>query len=278
MRLGDYNRLRVSRAVDFGLYLDGGEAGDILLPTRYVPKGTQIGDELTVFLYLDQEERLIATTDTPLCRVGDFAYLEVAWVNKYGAFLKWGLMKDLFCPFREQKRRMEQGQSYIVHVHLDEESYRIVASAKVEHYFDPSPAPYVSGDEVDLLIWQKTELGFKVIVDNRWPGLVYENQVFQDIQTGDRMKGYILQVRQDGKIDIALQPTGFQKTEDFARQLYHYLLAHDGYTPLGDKSDAEEIKREFQVSKKTFKRAVGQLYKQQIFTIAPDGIRLTEGE
>lgn len=216
IKLGDYNRLRIVKKVDFGLYLDGGNEGEILLPSRYVPEDAGIGDELDVFIYLDQEERLIATTETPLAKVGDFAYLEVKWVNEYGAFLGWGLMKDIFCPFREQKKRMVLGNSYIVHIHIDEESYRIVASAKIERYLNEDHPHYKHGDEVDLLIWQKTDLGFKVIIDNQYPGLLYQDQIFQYIHTGDKMKGYIGRVRPDGKIDVTLQKTGIQQTADFA--------------------------------------------------------------
>ena len=208
IKLGDFNRLRIVKKVDFGLYLDGGDEGEILLPSRYVPEDAGIGDELDVFLYLDQEERLIATTETPLAKVGDFAYLEVKWVNEYGAFLGWGLMKDIFCPFREQKKRMVLGNSYIVHIHIDEESYRIVASAKIERYLNEDHPHYKHGEEVDLLIWQKTDLGFKVIIDNQYPGLLYQDQIFQYIHTGDKMKGYIGRVRPDGKIDVTLQKTG----------------------------------------------------------------------
>ena len=163
--------MTVVKSVDFGMYLDGGDEGEILLPTRYVPEGCKPGDVLDVFVYLDQDERPIATTLTPKAMVGEFAYLEVAWVNKFGAFLDWGLMKDLFCPFREQKMRMIKGNSYIVHVHLDKESYRIVASAKVEHYLSDEMPSYHHGAQVDLLVWQKTDLGFKVIVDNKFGGL-----------------------------------------------------------------------------------------------------------
>ena len=181
IELGKMNRLRVVKAVDFGMYLDGGDAGEILLPARYVPEGCSVGDELDVFLYLDSEERLVATTQTPLAQVGDFAYLQVAWVNNYGAFLDWGLMKDLFVPFREQKLKMQKGRSYIVHLHVDEESYRLMASAKVERYLSDEMPPYREGDEVQILVWQKTDLGFKVIVDNRFSGLVYENDLFRTV-------------------------------------------------------------------------------------------------
>lgn len=274
VKLGDYNYLPVVKEVDFGVYLDGGDGQEILLPKRYVPHGCKPGDELEVFIYLDQDERLVATTEKPLAKVGDFACLEVSWVNEYGAFLNWGLMKDLFCPFREQKRRMEIGERYIVHVHVDENSYRIVASAKVEHYLSTDFPPYHPGDEVDLLIWQKTDLGFKVIIDNNFAGLVYQDQVFKQIRTGERMRGYIASVRPDGKIDVTLQPTGRRQTADFAETLLQYLETHQGFCDLGDKSDAEDIKRRFQVSKKVYKKAIGDLYKRRLIMIEKDGIYL----
>ena len=277
IRLGDYNRMTVVKTVDFGVYLDGGEEGEVLLPARYVPDGCKEGDELEVFVYLDNEGRLVATTQTPLAKVGDFACLEVSWFNEYGAFLNWGLMKDLFCPFREQKMKMEKGKRYIVHVHIDHESHRIVASAKVERYFDPSFPPYRYGDEVSLLVWQKTDLGFKVIVDNRYAGLVYSNQIFREIRTGDRMKGYIEAVREDGKIDVMLQPTGWRMTKETADVLLDYLETHQGVCRLTDKSPAEDIYQAFQVSKKSYKKAVGDLYKRRLITIEEDCIRLNKG-
>uniref|UniRef100_UPI003FF10B45 CvfB family protein n=1 Tax=Prevotella sp. TaxID=59823 RepID=UPI003FF10B45 len=274
IRLGDYNQLKVVKKVDFGLYLDGGDEGEILLPSRYVPEGSKVGDELTVFIYLDQEERPVATTEHPLAKVGDFAYLRVAWVNEYGAFLDWGLMKDIFCPFKEQKMRMVKDNYYIVYIKLDEESYRIMATAKVERYFAPQPPSYLPGDDVDLIVWQKTDLGFKVIIDNCYPGLVYENQVFRPLHAGDRLRGYISCVRPDGKIDVMLQPTGRQQTEEFANTLLNYLHDNGGHCNLGDKSPAELIADTFKVSKKTFKKAVGDLYRRKLITIADDGITL----
>ena len=276
--LGKWNRLKVTHYTDFGLYLDGGREGRILLPNRYVPEGLKVGDEIDVFLYLDQEERLIATTERPYAEVGDFAFLEVSWINEYGAFLNWGLMKDLFCPFREQKKRMERGKSYIVYVDIDDESYRIMASAKIERYLETDDIPYKGGEEVDLLVWQKTDIGFKVIIDNRFGGLVYDDQVFRYLRTGDRVKGYISQVRPDGKIDVSLQPVGRKLTEDFSEQLHEYLKTHGGYCEMGDKSSPEAIKLRFQVSKKTFKRAIGDLYKRKIIVMDGDGIRLVDNQ
>ena len=285
--LGQKNLLKAAWKVDFGMYLEGDDEGKILLPTRYVPEDLEVGDEIEVFVYLDNEERRVATTLEPKAMVGDFAYLEVAWVNEFGAFLDWGLMKDLFCPFREQKKRMETGRSYIVHVHLDEESYRIMASAKVEKWLEndrliktnekPDEEDSMRihvGDKVSALIWQKTDLGFKAIIDNKYGALLYDSQVFKDIHTGDKVEAYITKIRPDGKIDIALQKSGRQHTEDFAEQLLRYLQYRGGRCRLGDKSGAEEIKEQFGVSKKTYKRAIGDLYKRRLITITEDGIEL----
>ncbi|NCC09532.1 MAG: GntR family transcriptional regulator [Bacteroidia bacterium] len=275
IRLGEFNELEVVKEVDFGLYLDGGEeAGEILLPTRYVPEHFEIGERLNVFLYLDNEERLIATTLTPFVQVGQFAYLEVAWINQYGAFLNWGLMKDLFVPFREQKMTMQVGNKYVVHAHLDEESYRIVASAKVERYLEKGQPPYEPDEEVDILIWQKTDLGFKAIVDHKYSGLLYENEVFSSLRTGMTMKAFVKQVREDGKIDLILQKPGFEKIDDFAKELLDYIRSHDGLLPLTDKSPAEDIYALFGVSKKTFKKSVGDLYKKRLILLKEDGICL----
>ena len=274
IKLGDYNRLTVVKSVDFGLYLDGGDEGEILLPSRYVPKGARIGDELDVFIYLDQDERLVATTQQPFAKVGDFACLEVSWINVYGAFLNWGLMKDLFCPFREQKKRMELGKAYIVYVMVDEDSYRMMATAKVDRYLDTARPEYKHGDEVDLLVWKKTDLGFKVIVDNRFSGLVYEDQIFTHLTTGDRVKGYVDHIRQDGKIDVTLQPTGRRHTEEFAETLLEYLKENNGHCDLGDKSPSELIADRFKISKKAYKKAVGDLYRRRLITIDDSGITL----
>lgn len=268
--------LKAAWRVDFGMYLEGkGYDGKILLPERYVPADLEVGDDIEVFLYLDNEERLIATTLEPKAMVGDFAYLECVDINQYGAFLDWGLMKQLFCPFREQKRRMEVGKKYIVHVHIDEDSYRIMASAKVEKWLSqPAPEMPQQNEEADLLIWQKTELGFKVIINNRYGGLIYDSQIFQHLYTGDHVKGYVTLVRPDGKIDCALQRAGRQHTEDFSERLLTYLKARGGRCWLGDKSSAEDIKSQFGVSKRTYKQAIGNLYKRKLITITENGIEL----
>jgi hypothetical protein len=274
VELGKFNQLEVVKTVDFGVYLDGHDDGEILLPTRYVPEGCKPGDTLNVFIYLDNEERLIATTLEPRVQVGQFAYLEVAWVNEFGAFLDWGLMKDLFCPFREQKMKMQKGRRYIIHAHLDDESYRIMASAKVERYLSKEVPPYKPGQEVPVMIWQKTDLGYKVIVDNKYSGLVYQNEIFAPVEIGEQLTAYVKQVRPDGKIDLSLQKYGAAKVGDFSTHFLDYLKQHDGFTPLGDKSAAEDIYDTFGVSKKTFKKTVGELYKKRLIVIEEGGIRI----
>lgn len=276
IELGKFNVLEVVKEVDFGVYLDGEEEGEILLPTRYVPKNCNIGDFLNVFLYLDNEERLIATTLTPFVQVGQFACLEVAWVNEYGAFLNWGLMKDLFVPFREQKMKMQVGNQYIIYAYIDEESYRIVATAKVDKYLSKDMPPYEANDEVDILIWQKTDLGFKAIVDNRFSGLLYDSEIFTELRTGATLKAYVKQVREDGKLDLILQKPGFEKIDDFAVELLEYIKNANGSISLNDKSPAEAIYNAFSVSKKTFKKAVGDLYKKRLITFSEGGIELAK--
>ena len=276
IELGKFNQLEVVKEVDFGMYLDGGEEGEILLPARYVPENCRVGDILNVFLYLDMDERLIATTLTPLVQVGQFACLEVAWVNQFGAFLNWGLMKDLFVPFREQKMKMQVGRKYVIHAHLDEESYRIVASAKVERYLSKEKPEYVPGDEVDILVWQKTDLGFKAIIDNTYSGLLYENEIFCTLEAGMEKKAFVKQVREDGKVDLILQKPGFEKIDDFSGRLLAYIKEHGGRIGLNDKSPAEEIYNTFGVSKKTFKKGVGDLYKKRLVTLHADGISLAD--
>lgn len=274
IKVGKFNQLEVLRKVDFGVYLEGGDDNGILLPARYVPEGCSVGDVLNVFVYFDSEERLVATTLAPLAQVGDFACLEVSWVNRYGAFLNWGLMKDLFVPFREQRTRMQVGERHIVHVHIDEETGRIMASAKVEHYLSKGMPEYADGELVHILVWKKTDLGYKAIVDNRYGGLLYQNEIFSPIEVGMSLQAYVKQVREDGKIDLVLQRGGFHRVKDFADVLLAYLKEHGGYAPLHDKSEADEIYAVFGVSKKTFKKAVGDLYKKRLIVLEERGIAL----
>lgn len=275
IRLGRYNQLTVVKEVDFGVYLDGDEDGEILLPKRYVPEGCVVGDMLNVFIYLDMDERLVATTLEPYAQVGDFACLEVAWVNQYGAFLDWGLMKDLFIPFREQKVKMQKGHRYVVYVELDEESFRIMATAKVEKYLSDEMPDYQPGEEVDVMIWQRTDLGYKVIVDNKFGGMIYHNEIFQPLEIGMKLPAYIKQVRPDGKIDLELQKAGAHQVDDFSGKLLQFIKDHGGYTSINDKTDAEIIYGTFGVSKKIFKKAVGDLYKKRLIVLEEGGIRLS---
>ena len=278
IKLGDYNTLKILRRAEQGFYLEGDETGDILLPNRYIAPGMRIGGEIEVFIYLDQEERPIATTEKPFAKVGEFACLEVAWTNQYGAFLKWGLMKDLFYPFREQKQRMEIGRRYIVYVKIDDESYRLMATAKVDKLIETPSVDDLSqlqhGQEVDCLVWQKTDLGFKTIINNRFQGQLYDNQIFRPLHGGDRLTAYVDHVRQDGKIDLTLQPTGRQQTLDFAEVLLRFLYENNGYCDLDDHSPSELIADRFKVSKKVFKKAIGDLYRRRLITIENDGLHL----
>ena len=273
IKLGDYNTLRITRFTDHGAYLDGGQVGELLMPKAYVRREMRPGDEVRVFVYLDQSERLVGTTEQPLARVGQFACLRVAWTNQFGAFLDWGLMKDLFVPFREQKMRMVQGRSYIIYVYVDSESGRIVGSAKVERWLRPATSSeYYRGREVEMLVQQKTDLGFKVIVDNAFQGLVYDDQIFGAApRTGDLLRGTVVNLRPDGKLDLSLDRIGKGRFRDFAEVLLEELAAGGGRLPFSDASAPEDIVARFGVSKKTFKRALGTLYRER-------RIRLGEGE
>ncbi|MBR3454512.1 MAG: GntR family transcriptional regulator [Bacteroidaceae bacterium] len=278
LRLGKWNTLEVVRQVDFGYYLDCGDLGDVLLPIKEAPEaGVNIGDKIDVFLYLDSEERLIATTLRPKVEVNEFAFLEVKWVNQYGAFLDWGLMKDLFCPFREQKMRMQVGKKYIIYCYIDSVTYRIVASAKVEKFLSKEMPDYTYGQQVEALVQHKTELGFKCIVDGKYSGQLFNNEIFGHIETGQRLKAYVKYVRTDAKIDLVMQQGGMEHVRDFANTLLSYIQqCPEQKTIFCDKSLAEDIYNQFGVSKKTFKRAVGDLYKQGLITISDNGLTLTE--
>jgi len=274
VNIGKYNTLKVLKEVDFGVYLDGESEGEILMPIRYVPKNCQPGDMVDVFLYLDSEDRPIATTENPYAQVGEFAMLRVKSVNKIGTFLDWGIMKDLLVPFREQKVTMIEGRSYLVYIHVDEESKRIVASAKLNKFLDKTVPEYVTGQEVDLVIESETDLGYKAIVNNLHWGILYENEVFEQLAKGIKMKGYIKKIRTDNKIDLSLQPLGYVKVDPITQMILDELKKAGGFIAVSDKSEAEEVYRVFGISKKTFKQAVGSLYKKRLITIGTEGIRL----
>lgn len=277
IKLGDYNTLTINRFSEHGAYLDGGEVGEILMPNAYLAPEMQVGTAVTVFVYLDQQERLVGTLETPLAKVGDFAFLRVAWVNQFGAFLHWGLMKDLFVPFREQKMQMQKDRSYLVYIYIDQETSRIVGTAKVEKYLTPAAtSSYHRGQTAQIIVQQKTPLGFKVIVDNKHPGQIYDNQIFGPTpHTGDRLSATIVNVRPDGKLDLSLQTIGKTRFRDFADTLLDQLkAAPDRKLPFSDASSPEEIQNRFGVSKKTFKKAVGNLLKKRAIILSEKEIRL----
>jgi predicted RNA-binding protein (virulence factor B family) len=274
VNIGRYNTLRVIKEVDFGVYLDGEKEGEILMPVRYVSKDCKAGDYVDVFLYLDSEDRPIATTEKPYAQVGEFAMLRVKSVNKIGTFLDWGIMKDLLVPFREQKVTMTEERSYLVYIYVDAESRRIVASAKLNKFLNKTVPEYVIGQEVDLIVESETDLGYKAIVNNLHWGILYENEVFEQLDKGLKIKGYIKKIRTDNKIDLALQPLGYIKVDPITQLIMDQLKKEGGFIAVSDKSDAEMVYRVFGISKKTFKQALGALYKQRLITITPDGIRL----
>lgn len=274
--LGKYNKLTIIREVDFGVYLDAGSGIEILMPSRYLPSEYHIGDTVNVFVYRDSEDRLIATTETPFAQVGDFVFLEVVGVSAFGAFLDWGLLKDLFVPHKEQKAKMKLGGKYLVYIYIDEETDRITASAKIDRYVSKEKPPYKPGDKVDLLIYQFSDLGYKAIVDNRYGGMLYEDETFRHLPIGSKTTGYIKQVRDDFKIDLLLDEPGYGKVGGVSEEILNYLETNDGYLSLNDKSPSEEIYKAFGVSKKTFKKALGDLYKRRLITIEQAGVRKTK--
>lgn len=274
VKLGDYNILRVVKRVDFGIYLDGGDDGEILMPTRYVPQDVEVDDDLNVFIYLDSEDRLIATTEQPKAKVGDFALLEVTAVNQVGAFLDWGLAKDLMVPFREQKVKMEPGQKHVVYIYVDEDTDRIVASAKLDQFLDNVAPTYKEGDEVRLMVVSKTDLGYKVIINGLHWGMVYANEVFKPLHRGDCLTGYIKKVRDDDKIDVSLQKPGYARVDSLQEQILDKLRRNNGFLPVNDKTDAQVIYDLFGCSKKSFKMTIGTLFRLRQITIEPDGIKL----
>ncbi len=273
-KIGQFNTLPVIAVMANGAYLDAGSLGEILLPNRYLPVNCQVDDELNVFIYLDSADRLIATTEKPYAQRGEFASLQVKQVNKIGAFLDWGLPKELLVPYNQQHKKMEVGRHYLVYIYLDERTERLVASSKLDKYLDIWPAEYTEGEQVALVIAAKTDLGFKAIINNKHWGLLFANDVFQPLRVGQNITGYIKEVREDGRINLMLTRTGKGKVIDFSDKLLAYLKQHDGFSPLHDKSSPEAIQQALGVSKKTFKATVGNLMKKGKLIIEANGIRL----
>ncbi len=271
--MGKMNILEVLRSTAHGLFLDGGELGDILLPRRYAPREKNPGDRIEVFLLFDSEDRLMATTLRPLATVDSFAWLRVVSNSGAGTFLDWGLPKDLLVPFREQTVKMLVGRSYMVRIYLDPVSNRIAATARLDRFLDKTPAHFTVGQPVDLFICAKTDLGYKAIVDGTHWGMIFHNNVYQPIACGQRIQGYIQQVREDGKIGLCLDPPGYGRVGDVADAILAYLDQQGGFMPITDKTPAKEIHALFGVSKKVYKQAVGALYKARRITFAADGTR-----
>lgn len=275
--IGRFNSLQIVKHTGFGLYLDGGADGEILLPKRYIPKDvpTEEGEWLNVFVYLDSEDRLIATTQRPKVQVGEFASLKVVEINRIGLFLDWGLPKDLLLPHSEEKRPLQVGDYCVVHVYLDPRTRRVTATARLDRYLDKTPVRYRVGEAVELLIVEQTDLGFKAIINGLHWGLIHKNEVFRFLRPGMRERGYIRELRADGKISLSLQPLGSEAADSLQALILQKLEEQGGVLALSDKSPAEEIARLFGVSKGNFKKAIGGLYKQGRIVIHPDRIERT---
>ena len=273
MELGMFNLLTVKRITSVGLYLSDGE-NDILLPMKYVPEDFEIEQQLEVFCYLDHEERPVATTLRPLITRGGFAALEVAEINQVGAFMAWGLEKHLLVPFREQPEPMVKGQHYVVYCYLDPKTDRLVASGRVERFLNNENMDLKVADEVEIICYRKSELGFEVIVNEKYRGLVFKDQVFKKLGAGTRTKGYVGKIREDKKLDILLEPMGYRKLDPAAERILKALQEAGGKLPLHDKSDPKAIQAQLQMSKKLFKKGVGVLYKNRQISLEADGIRL----
>ncbi len=273
--LGRVNRLKIIRTVEFGVYLDAQNLGEILMPIRYVPSGSKEGDEVEVFISLDSEDRLIATTDKPVAMVGEFGYMEVVGVSQYGAFVDWGLMKDLFVPFREQKLKMEQGRSYLIRVYIDKETNRIAGSGRIERFLDNTPPDFEVGQEVDLYIYSESEMGFSAIINNTHTGILYHSELFKVVRKGMRTKGFIKKIREDDKIDLSLEPIGYKKKiDDLSQRVIDALAKSNGFLALSDKTDPDMIYNALDMSKKNFKKSIGSLFKAGLITISDEGIKL----
>lgn len=274
IEIGKYNTLRVVKVVDFGVYLDGEERGEILLPNEYVPRDCFPEDDLKVFIYFDSEDRIIATTETPNIQVGEFAWMKVVSTSSVGAFLDWGLRKDLLVPFREQRERMSEGKSYLVYAYVDKTTDRIVATAKVEKYLDNVPVDYKTGQEVEVLIARKSDLGYSIIINNLHWGVIYKNEIFQPLRLGQRLKGYIKEVRKDEKIDVVLQKPGYDRISEIVKRIIEKLADNGGVLDISDKTAPDIIYNLFGCSKKDYKKALGALFKEKKIELTDTEIKL----
>ncbi len=276
IQIGKTNKLKILRNTSVGMYLGDDDNNVVLLPKKYVESDFEIGDEIEVFIYNDSEDRVIATRLKPYIEINQFAYLNVSEVTKFGAFLDWGLEKDLFVPFKEQKHKMFEGYSYVVYVYLDELTNRIVASSKVNKFISNEVLTINQGDEVDLLVYNETAMGYTCIINSKHKGLIYHNDIYQDVRVGDQLKGYVKLIREGNLIDLSLQKIGFKHVLSSTDLILEYLREHDGYLELTDKSSPDLIERRFNMSKATFKKSLGILYRQRQVTLHEDGVRLVK--
>jgi predicted RNA-binding protein (virulence factor B family) len=274
VEIGTFNKLQVVKQVDFGVYVDGGELDTILLPKRYVPEGCEIGDWVDVFLYFDSDDLLIATTETPKVQVGDCAMLTVVDINHAGAFMDWGLPKDLLVPYNEQQKPMEVGYSYVVHVFHDQNSDRIAASTKLSHHLDEETVWLKPRQAVNLLIAGRTELGYKAVIDNKYLGLIFRADAFRPLKIGERLPGFVKSIRKDGKIDLLISQATLQGDHDLGEQIIRHLTEVGGESSLTDKSNPDDIYRTYKVSKKKYKQALGSLYKSKRISLSAEKIQL----
>jgi len=276
IEIGKYNKLKAIRLTPPGMFLaeEGNEEEVVLLPNKYIPKGFEVDQEIDVFIYRDSEDRIIATNLEPKIKLDEFACLEVKDVNDHGAFLDWGLEKDLMVPYREQQKKMRVGEKYIVFLYVDLDTQRLAATSKIDRFLEKDTLTVQIGDEVNLLVGDTTDLGVNVIINNIHKGLIYRNEIFKKIFTGDKIKGYIKDIREDNKIDVSLQLQGFRNIEPNAELILEKLKANKGFLNLNDNSDPDTIMHKLQMSKKTFKKAIGTLFKQRLISIDEEGIRL----
>ena len=272
--IGKINTLKVVRETGNGVYLDGENLGEILMPQKFVTADVKATGEAKVFVYTDSEDRLVATTEQPLAKAGEFAFLKVVATSRFGAFLDWGLPKDLLVPYSEQKVKMLEGKSYLVFVYLDKLSNRVVASAKVDKFLDNTPPEYSTSQAVDILIAGETELGYKAIINNEHWGILYKNQVFKPLASGDKITGYVNKIREDDKIDLLAEKPGYEKIDSISATILKALEENRGFIAISDNSSPEMIQAMLGISKKNFKKAIGNLYKQRIIEFKSDGIKL----
>jgi hypothetical protein len=273
--IGNYNTLKVIKEVDFGMYLDGG-TDEILLPNRYVPKGLKQGDDITVFIYHDNEGRLIATTDKPVAVVGDIAMMEVNEITPHGAFLKWGIMKDVFIPISLQERKMRPGEKHLVQLFIDERTGRVTATEKIDKLLSNYQLSVQENDEVDIVIFQQTDIGYKVIINNKHLGVLHYNEMFREVEVGDKMRGFIKKIREGNKIDVSPGVKGYAKVKSEEERIMDMLRNNNGYLPYNDKSEPEDIYTFFGISKKSFKITLGALYKKRLIEFTQTGVKLIE--